>query len=132
MRKEQSAANILSSLLRQVVCGMETVPEEITRACQEQRMSIGRRGPRLLDIVNILQTITSSLGTFVCIDALYECAAVHRVKLLTSLHKILEKSPGTGIFIIGRPHTVFPTVQSVRLRGRTGRTMAHIPSFWGC
>ena len=27
---------------------------------------------------------------------------------------------------------VFPTVQSVRLRGRTGRTMAHSPSFWGC
>jgi len=26
---------------------------------------------------------------------------------------------------------VFPTVQSVRLRGRTGRTTAHSPSFWG-
>ena len=95
---------------------METVPEEITRACQEQRMSIGRRGPRLLDIVKMLQTITSSLATFVCIDALYECAAVHRVKLLTSLHKILEKSPGTGIFIIGRPH-IQAKIQK-RLSGR--------------
>ena len=27
---------------------------------------------------------------------------------------------------------VFPTAQSVRLRGRTGRTMARSPSFWGC
>jgi len=26
---------------------------------------------------------------------------------------------------------VFPTVQSVRLRVRTGRTTAHSPSFWG-
>jgi len=26
---------------------------------------------------------------------------------------------------------VFPAVQSVRLRGRTGRTTPHNPSFWG-
>ena len=41
---------------------------------------------------------------FVCIDALDECAVVHRVKLLESLNQILEKSPHTRIFIIGRPH----------------------------
>ena len=28
--------------------------------------------------------------------------------------------------------SVFATVQSVRLRERTGRTMARSPSFWGC
>jgi len=28
-------------------------------------------------------------------------------------------------------HSVFSTVQSVRLRGRTGRTTAHSRSFWG-
>ena len=39
-----------------------------------------------------------------CIDALDECAAVHRVKILDSLNQILEKSPGTRIFITGRPH----------------------------
>ena len=52
----------------------------------------------------MLQTITSSLRTFVCIDALDECAAPNRVKLLNSLQQILEKSPRTRIFIIGRPH----------------------------
>jgi len=103
-RKEQSVASILGSLLRQVVGGMEKVPEEITRAFQEQKMAIGGRGPRLLDIVKMLQTITSSLRTFVCIDAWDECAAVHRVKLLNSLKQILETSPRTRIFIIGRPH----------------------------
>jgi len=66
-------------------------------------MAIGR-GPRLSDIVKMLQSITSELPTFVCIDALDECAAVHRVKLLDSLKQILEKSPRTRIFIIGRPH----------------------------
>ena len=103
-RKEQSVTNILGSLLRQVVGGMEKVPEEITQVFQEQKMAIGGRGPRLPDIVKMLQTITSSLRTFVCIDALDECVAPNRVKLLNSLQQILERSPRTRIFMIGRPH----------------------------
>ena len=103
-RKEQSVTNTLGSLLKQVVGGMPKVPEEISRAFQEQRKAIGGRGLRLPDMVKMLQTITSELPTFVCIDALDECAAVHRVKLLDSLKQILEKSPFTRIFIIGRPH----------------------------
>jgi len=51
---------ILGSLLRQVVGGMERVPEEITRGIEEQKMDIGGQGPRLPDIVKMLQTITSS------------------------------------------------------------------------
>jgi len=103
-RKEQSVTNMLGSLLKQIVGGMAKVPEEISQAFQEQRMAIGGRGPRLPDVVKMLQTITSSLRTFVCIDALDECAAVHRVKLLDSLKQILEKSPSTRVFIIGRSH----------------------------
>ena len=95
---------MLGSLLKQIIGGMEKIPEEISRAFQDQRMAIGGRGPQLPDIVKMLQTITSSLRTFVCIDALDECAAVHRVKLLYSLKQILEKSPHTRILIIGRPH----------------------------
>ena len=103
-RKEQSVASILGSLLRQIVGGMETIPGEISRAFQEQKKAIGRQGPRLPDIVKMLQTITSSMRTFICIDAWDECAAAHRVKLLNSLKQILETSPRTRIFIIGRPH----------------------------
>ena len=103
-RKEQSVAGILGSLLRQVVSGIEKVPKEIIGAFQKQKMAIGGRGPRLPDIVKMLQTITSSLRTFVCIDALDECAVAHRAKLLNSLQQILETSPHTRIFIIGRPH----------------------------
>ena len=103
-RKEQSATAMLGSLLKQIVGGMETIPEEILQAFQEQKKSIGGRGPQLLDIVKMLQAITSSQRTFVCIDALDECAVVHRVKILDSLKRILEKSPSTRIFITGRPH----------------------------
>ena len=103
-RKEQTVANILGSLLRQVVGGMEKVPEEITRAFQGQKMAIGGRGPGLPDIVKMLQNIASSLPTFICVDALDECAAAHRVKLLNSLQQILETSPHTRTLLIGRPH----------------------------
>ena len=103
-RKEQSVTSMLGSLLKQVVGGMKNIPEEIAQAFQEQKKVIGGRELRLPDIVKMLQTITASLYTFVCIDALDECAPAHRVKLLNSLQQILEKSPRTRILIIGRPH----------------------------
>jgi len=103
-RKEQSATSMLGSLLKQIVSGMERIPEEISQAFQKQKRVIGGRGPQLHDIVKMLQAITSSQRTFVCVDALDECAAVHRVKVLDSVKQILQKSPGTRIFITGRPH----------------------------
>ena len=103
-RKEQSATSVLGSFLKQVVSGMEKIPEEILQAFQEQKKAIGGRAPQLPDIVKMLQAITSSQRTFMCIDALDECAAVHRIKILDSLKQILEKSPGTRIFVTGRPH----------------------------
>ena len=52
----------------------------------------------------MLHLITSSYRTFLCIDALDECVGVQRARLLDSLRQILEKSPGTRIFVTGRPH----------------------------
>jgi len=109
-------ASILGSLLRQVVGGMEKVPEEITRAFEKQKMAIGGRGPQLTDIVKMLGTITSTLRTFVCIDALDECDFKNRVDLLNSLQQILGTSLLTRIFIIARPH-VRPEIER-RLPGR--------------
>ena len=104
-RKEQSVTSMLGSVLKQIVNGLEKIPEEILGVFQEQKKVVGGRGLLLRDIVKMLQAITSSLPTFVCIDALDECAVVHRVKLLDSLKQILEKSPSTRVFIIGRPHS---------------------------
>jgi len=103
-RKEHSATSMLGSLLKKIVRGLEKVPEEISQAFQEEKMAVRGRGLLLPDIVKMLQAITSSLRTFVCIDALDECAVVHRVKILDSLKQILEKSQSMRIFIIGRPH----------------------------
>ena len=103
-RKEQSATSMLGSLLKQAIIGMERIPEEISRAFQEHKKTIGGRALQLPDLMKMLQAITSSQPIFMCIDALDECAAVHRVKILDSLKQILEKSPGTRIFVTGRPH----------------------------
>jgi len=103
-QKEQSPTSMLGALLKQVVGGLEGVPAGIAQAYKDQRGVIGGRGPGLSDILNMLQTTSSEKRTFICIDALDECAAEYRVKILNSLNKILQKSPRTRVFVTGRPH----------------------------
>jgi len=118
-RKEQSVTSMLGSLAKQMVSGMERIPEEISRALQEQKEAVSGRKPQLDDIVKVLLLITSSQPTFMVIDALDECAAVYRARILYSLEEILEKSPGTRIFVTGRPYIRaevekrLPLVQSI-------------------
>jgi len=103
-QKELSSTSMLGALLKQVVGGLDKIPGEIVRAYEDQKRAIGGRGLRLSDIVRMLQATSSERRTFICIDALDECAARHQVKLLGSLNQILQKSPDTRIFVTGRPH----------------------------
>ena len=103
-RKEQPASDVLGSMLKQIVGGMEKIPEEISRIFQQQRTTIGGRRPQLVNIVKMIQCITSSRRIFMCLDALDECAGAERFKLLDSLKEILEQSPETRIFMTGRPN----------------------------
>ena len=103
-QKEQSPTSMLGALLKQVVGGLEGVPVEIAQAYKDQKRVIGGRGPGLSDILNMLQTTSSGKRTFICVDALDECVPEYRVKILNSLNKILQKSPGARIFVTGRPH----------------------------
>jgi len=103
-RKEQSTINVLGSLLKQIVGGMQGIPEEISRGIQQQKTTIGGRRPQLPDMVRMLQLVTSYQPTFMCLDGLDECGRVQRARLLDSLKQILEKSPRTRIFATGRSH----------------------------
>ena len=105
-QNEQSPTNMLGSLLKQLVCGQGEIPEEISRAYQDQQNAIGGRELQLSDIVKMLQTTSSRKRTFICIDALDECVEGHRVKILSSLNRILQGCPGARIFITGRPHVL--------------------------
>jgi len=56
-------------------------------------------------MVDILKkTITSLPRLFICIDALDECTPKHRRELIESLRQIVRVSPGTRVFLTGRPH----------------------------
>jgi len=115
-QKEQSPTSMLGAILKQVVGGLAEVPVEIAQTYEDQGKVIGGRGPQLADIVKMLQITSSKKPTFICIDALDECLAGYRVKVLDSLKQVLQKCPGTRIFITGRPH-VRPEITK-RLPGR--------------
>jgi len=102
-QKEQPLTSMLGALLKQVVRGLDEMPEEIAQAYENQRKAIGGRRPQLSDIVKMLQAASSGKRTFICIDALDQCAQKYRAKLLHSLHQILQNSPSTRIFVTGRP-----------------------------
>jgi len=102
-QEEQSPVKVLGALLKQVVSGMERVPEEITQAYEDQKQVICGRRLELASIVKMLQNTSSKKRTFICIDALDECVPENRIKLLDLLNQILRKSPGTRIFMTGRP-----------------------------
>ena len=122
-QKEQSPASMLGSLLKQVMGGLREVPGEIARAYEDQKKVIGGRAPQLPDIIEMLQTTSSEKPTFICIDALDECATKYRVKILGSLHQILQKSPGLRIFVTGRPH-IQPEIEKHLSRRATVITIA--------
>jgi len=45
--EKSSPPGMLGALLEQLVCGLEETLEEISRAYEEQKCAIGRRGPLL-------------------------------------------------------------------------------------
>ena len=103
-QKEQSPTTVLSALLKQVVRGLEKIPPKIVEAFQEDKKTTGGRRLELGQVVEMLRDIASSRPTYICFDALDECTAEYRGKLLESLQQILLKSPSTRIFLAGRLH----------------------------
>jgi len=115
-QNEQSPACILGSLLKQVVFGLDEIPEEISETYKDRKNAIGGQGPQISDVLNMLQITSTRKRAFICIDALDECATKHQAKLLDSLCLLLQQSPGTRIFVTGRPH-ILPEIGR-RLAGR--------------
>ena len=104
-RNEQSPINMLGSLLRQLVSGLEEIPEAVVRGFRKKKKVIGGRGLQVPGVLKMFQqTITAAKRTFICVDALDECVPQHRMVVLESLGQILQGSPNTRVFITGRPH----------------------------
>src|SRR5437588_6125487 len=103
-RNEQSPIDMLGSLLRQLVGGLEEIPEAVVRGFRNQKKAIGGRGLQVSEILKMFQAIATTKRTFICIDALDECLPQHRKVVLESLGQILQGSPNTRIFMTGRSH----------------------------
>ena len=103
-QKEQSAISVLGALLKQVVSSLGQIPEEITDAFRRHKKFIGGRDLQLSEIAKMLGSLSSTQRTFLCLDALDECAAPDRSMILLSLRNITEMSPTTSIFLTGRPY----------------------------
>ena len=102
-RNEQSPVNMPGSLLRQLVSGQREIPEAIAREFRKEKMSIGGRGLQVSGILKMLQIVTTTRRTFICVDALDECVPEHRIVVLNSLGQILQGAPNTRLFMTGRP-----------------------------
>jgi len=112
-QNEQPPTRFLGSLLKQMVFGLDEIPEEISKAYEDRKHAVGGQGLQISDILSMLQTTSARKPAFICIDALDECATEHIVKVLDSLGQLLHRSPGTRIFVTGRPH-ILPEIR-VRL-----------------
>jgi len=102
--QEQSAANILGAMLKQLASrgGISKLTRE---AFKKAKKEFGGRGLQLQDMLNIVKkTITSLRRLFICIDALDECTPKNRRELIESLREIVRVLPGARVFLTGRPH----------------------------
>jgi len=115
-REAQSATNMLGSLLKQLLSGLEAISVEIVQRFRGQKKAIGGRRIQLADIVKMCAAVTSLQRTFICVDALDECVPRHRLEVLGALGQILRGSPNTRIFMTGRSH--IRGVVERQLRGR--------------
>jgi len=103
-QKDQSAVNVIGSLLRQVALGAAGVPGEIHSAFEQSRRGAGRR-LQLPDMVKLfVKTISSIELAYICIDAVDELLSRDRSEFLHAVGQILREAPNTRLFITGRPH----------------------------
>jgi len=100
---EQTAANIMGAILKQLVA-REEILEHVRAAHRKAKKELGQ-SLRLPDMVQMVKWAVATLPqVFICIDALDECLPKHLLELLGSLKDILQESPRTRIFVTGRPH----------------------------
>ena len=96
---------MLATLLKQLITGAESVPQEITEAFERAKRAVGVQTLRLPEICTMLIKSLSSLRRgFFCIDGLDEFPAKHRPELWDSLQLIIRECPNIRLFITGRPH----------------------------
>jgi len=102
-QKDQSAVNIIGSLLSQVALGAGQIPSAIKRAFElKQRGHQAIRLPEMLKL--FVKTVSSIERVYICFDAIDELLPENRSELLRALRQIIQDAPNIRLFLTGRPH----------------------------
>ena len=103
-RKDQSAINIIGSLLRQVVAAAVTVPGEIRDAFEESKQGGGKR-LRLPDTLKLFISVIGSMRrVYICIDAVDELLPQDRSEFFRALRQVVEEASNARLFLTGRTY----------------------------
>jgi len=103
-REDQSAVNMVGSLLRQVSLGGVGILGEVLKSFEKSRKG-GGKCLRLGEMVQLfIKTIISLERVYICVDAIDELLPENRSEFLRVLRYIIREAPGTRLFLTGRPH----------------------------
>ena len=103
--EEQSVASVLAALLKQLVAGVEPIPETTIEAFTREKIVGDFQTLQLPEIRVMLSKLLSSLRRgFICIDGLDEFPTKQRPELWESLQYVIQECPNIRLFITGRPH----------------------------
>ena len=103
-RNDQSAVNMIGSLLRQIVLGAVGIVGEIQNAFKKPGQG-GKKGLRLPEMRELfVKTISPLKRVYICVDAMDELLPQHRSEFFRTLKQIIQEVPNTRLFLTGRPH----------------------------
>lgn len=99
---QQTPDGFLSSLVKQLVCQMSDIPEEIREL--HDKLHVQQKRPTLENLYAILLLVTNSFAkTFIICDALDECHQEARRKEFLPLLRRMEEA-GMNLFITSREY----------------------------
>ena len=103
-QKDQSAVNMIGSLLGQVALRAVGVVGEIEKVFEKSKLR-GGKGLRLAEMVELFVKTSCSLKrVYICADGMDELVPQHRSEFLRALRQIIQEAPNTRLFLTGRPH----------------------------
>ena len=103
-QKDQSAVNMIGSLVRQAALRGPRIPSEIKSAFVESKEE-GGDGLQLPEMVKLFVQVIGSIElVYLCVDAVDEVLPQERLKFLRQLQQIVQEAPNVRLFLTGRPH----------------------------
>ena len=103
-QKDQSAVNMIGSLVWQAALRAPVIPSEIESAFDESKQE-GGNGLQLPDMVKLFVTVTGYMEVvYLCVDAVDEVLPQHRLGFLRALREIIQDAPNVRLFLTGRQY----------------------------